>query len=1219
MASRNKYGWSICSMLLLSACSSGTPSDEVGITSHIRATSTQTINTQMTLPSTLSSAGFLVAQTKVQLDSGVIINGTVWSAGTVSMQPDVKVQAVTCTGNVLLTDRDTITTLTTGGTITQGNGDLLGTVNRTALTNVASSTSVTFPAASQTITLNSGQSKTLSPGSYVSVTANSGATLTLLAGDYYFSTFGMESSSVLKLSPTQGATRIFIATSFTAYRPTLASGADASRLFVEYLGTNPVVLETPFSGSIVAPRASLTVGTASSQLHRGSFTAQSIEVQPNAKLEFVSFNPAGTTSSCAAGTWERDGNPFTPCVAKTTCAAGSYVSNEGSTTSDRTCTGCTSGQYSSTPNATSCQPWSNCAAGTYVSNTPSSTVNRLCVACPAGQYSSGNNQSQCLNQGACAAGTVQTAAGTPTSPPVCSACVAGQYCAGGTNPQTTCVPGTWDHDSNPATACAAKTTCMAGNYVANEGTTTSDRTCASCASGTFSTVTDAATCTAWSTCLAGSYVTNTPSTTVDRVCSPCPSGQYSSSNNQTSCQAQGTCAAGTVQTAPGTATSAAICAACAPGNYCAGGQSPQIACASGTWDHDGNAATPCVEKTSCSPGTFVASEGTAIADRVCSSCGSGQFSTTSNAVTCSPWSTCEAGTYVSNTPSATVDRVCTPCASGQYSSGPNQSSCQDQGSCTAGTVQTAPGTLTSAAVCQACVAGQFCAGGTSPQTTCGSGTWDHDGNPATPCAALSVCAPGTWMAADGTSTTDRVCTPCANGSFSTTANATACIAGDVFDGGSDVADGATDDGGSDVADGVTDDGGSDVADGATDAGGCGTDGTPCAFGLCIRGVCMAPTNLTSSTDLSTASITPGRSCAEAPEYALKSLSSDEAVVASAPDCLAVGDEVLLINLQGAPGAVDNVGNWELVSVTAISGTDVHFAPAKTKRYGAAAGTDTGIGTGTTDQKVAMIRVPQFGALTVGGDLTLTSAAWNGSTGGVVVLRAASLTVAGDISAAGLGYRGGRWSRDTEACTNSVDTEAGESIDGLGLAGTANNIGGAGGISAASGSSFNSNSPLQSGAGHALAGQMGSNGGPRTVGPPGTTYGANDASKLTMGSGQGGNVTCANGFPGPALVPGGEDLAGGVVLLLAQQLQVNAGGRITASASASSRDVSASGGYVFIRGATLSLGTGQVTALGGTGLGVNGPTLGMTVKAGDGYVVIQGTTVTGTTIPAANRL
>ena len=73
-----------------------------------------------------------------------------------------------------------------------------------------------------------------------------------------------------------------------------------------------------------------------------------------------------------------------------------------------------------------------------------------------------------------------------------------------------------------------------------------------------------------------------------------------------------------------------------------------------------------------------------------------------------------------------------------------------------------------------------------------------------------------------------------------------------------------------------------------------------------------------------------------------------------------------------------------------------------------------------------------------------------------------------------------------------------------------------------------------------------------------------------------------------------------------------------TAGQASRDVSASGGYVFIRGSTLNLGTGRVTAIGGTGNGL-GATAGISTKSGDGYIVVKGKTVTGTTTPTAHVL
>jgi len=398
------------------------------------------------------------------------------------------------------------------------------------------------------------------------------------------------------------------------------------------------------------------------------------------------------------------------------------------------------------------------------------------------------------------------------------------------------------------------------------------------------------------------------------------------------------------------------------------------------------------------------------------------------------------------------------------------------------------------------------------------------------------------------------------------------------------------------------------------------DNTTCPTGVCTHGACIAPASITGPVDLSTTPTTPGRTCAESPELTVTALTPNTATVLTAPaaGCFAAGDEVLLINLQGAPSATVNVGNWELLTVASVAGSTFTFTSNKTKSYGSAAQTDGGIGAGTPDQKVALIRVPQFGALSIASSGTLTSSAWNGNVGGVVVLHASSLSLDGVITAAGLGYRNGRWSQDTVACTENVATEAGESIDGLGSAGTAINLGGPGGIAADSGKLFSTGTtPLNSGASHATTGLMGRDSGGHTIGAPGTTYGVSDASKLTIGSGAAGNLTC-DAVASTHLVPDSEKLAGGIILIVSDTVTVGTTGSITASANMASRDISAAGGYIFIQGTTLSLGTAKVTALGGSAPG-SGNNAGTPVTSGNGYIVVKAGTVTGTTNPTANQL
>lgn len=416
--------------------------------------------------------------------------------------------------------------------------------------------------------------------------------------------------------------------------------------------------------------------------------------------------------------------------------------------------------------------------------------------------------------------------------------------------------------------------------------------------------------------------------------------------------------------------------------------------------------------------------------------------------------------------------------------------------------------------------------------------------------------------------------------------------------------------------GTGEDGGAGGAGGADNPPTCNET---CAAGACVFDTCLGTTTVGSSVNLSTTSTSAERQCADAPAFAVTALSTTTATIATAATgCLAADDEVLLINLQGDTTATTNVGVWELLKVSAVDGTSVTFTSPKQRRYGSTSDTDDSIGTGVGQQRVALIRVPRFGVLDVAEGSSITANPWDGQLGGVVALRAGRLNLAGKIDGSALGYRPGLFSRDDSDCSDSVQTVSGESIGGLGTASTLANIGASGGVGAGAGS-FNANSPLTSTPGHATAGEDGTNFGARGLNSPGGVYGTSDGTRLTLGSGPGGGLTCDASTHTPVLVPLFLGNAGGVVLVLADEVTLTQTGSITVSPPQAPRDIAYSGGYILLRGQSLSLGAGQVTALGGVGKGVNGPTLNVTRKAGDGYVTLDAPSVSGTTTPAATLL
>lgn len=342
-------------------------------------------------------------------------------------------------------------------------------------------------------------------------------------------------------------------------------------------------------------------------------------------------------------------------------------------------------------------------------------------------------------------------------------------------PTYECVGNVWDHDNSPMTACAPRRSCVPGEYVASNGDATTDRACAGCPSGSFSTSENAASCTRWNDCQPGSVTAKAPSSSVDRTCMPCADGTFASGTNQSICLPEGSCPAGSERALAASTAAPASCRACSPGSFCPGGDAPAVPCAEDSWDHDSSATTACVPRTRCVAGQRASAAGDSLHDRVCTGCIAGTFSTDSNANGCATWHSCAAGSYVTNTPSTTEDRVCAVCASGSFSASANQATCLPQGSCNAGSKQVVAASGTSGAQCEACRSGEYCAGGTAAPIACGSGgTWDHDLNPSTACAPRTECVAGQFVIAEGSGTSDRSCGTCAQGSFSTQSNTPSC-------------------------------------------------------------------------------------------------------------------------------------------------------------------------------------------------------------------------------------------------------------------------------------------------------------------------------------------------------------------------------------------------------------------------------------------------------------
>ncbi|MEZ4394616.1 MAG: hypothetical protein R3A48_26380 [Polyangiales bacterium] len=194
---------------------------------------------------------------------------------------------------------------------------------------------------------------------------------------------------------------------------------------------------------------------------------------------------------------------------------------------------------------------------------------------------------------------------------------------------------------------------------------------------------------------------------------------------------------------------------------------------------------------------------------------------------------------------------------------------------------------------------------------------------------------------------------------------------------------------------------------------CGRCGNACELGsACVAGACTArPAGdgrdgelvVTDAYDIA-ARLRNGRTVPDAVSFPVSALAGAEARVGGTPSTgLAVGDEVLLINLRGTSTAFASVGRWETRFVMGVSGTTVRLDRAPSTTLGESSNADL------TGQVVVMQRVPQYTRVIVRTGGRLSTGAFDGARGGVLWLRAServTVEAGGAIETDARGFRGG---------------------------------------------------------------------------------------------------------------------------------------------------------------------------------------------------------------------
>src|SRR4051812_19962342 len=156
-----------------------------------------------------------------------------------------------------------------------------GATQNTAVVAPELSLSTQFPATvAPALNVAAGATATATPKYYSSIKLNTNARLNVSGGVYYMNSLELQTGSKIIVNASNGPVIFWIRDSFI-FKGALTDAANVfPRIWVGYLGTTTVSLDTPFQGSLVAPNAQITLSTVGNPNHQGSFHGRHLQVGP---------------------------------------------------------------------------------------------------------------------------------------------------------------------------------------------------------------------------------------------------------------------------------------------------------------------------------------------------------------------------------------------------------------------------------------------------------------------------------------------------------------------------------------------------------------------------------------------------------------------------------------------------------------------------------------------------------------------------------------------------------------------------------------------------------------------------------------------------------------------------------------------------------------------------------------------------------------------------
>jgi hypothetical protein len=174
----------------------------------------------------------------------------------------------------------------TGGTVTrQNNARVSGAVtqNATIATRTYERRAIIPTTPGANVTLPPDTARSLAPGNYGNVVVFSRSTLTLAAGSYVFSRLQMEPQSRVVLQNANAPVVIYIRDELI-YRGRIEEQARepiVGNLLIGVLSDKQIPVEAPFLGTLLAPRATISLATVAAPGHQGAFFGKSVQVAPD--------------------------------------------------------------------------------------------------------------------------------------------------------------------------------------------------------------------------------------------------------------------------------------------------------------------------------------------------------------------------------------------------------------------------------------------------------------------------------------------------------------------------------------------------------------------------------------------------------------------------------------------------------------------------------------------------------------------------------------------------------------------------------------------------------------------------------------------------------------------------------------------------------------------------------------------------------------------------